>query len=63
MLRDGSIEIKGENIPQLADNATEVVLDLEEKYKLSAFSKPDYFASAALVDGLISSQEFSKKGM
>jgi len=63
MLRDGSIEIKGENIPQLADNATEVVLDLEEKYKLSAFSKPDYFVSAALVDGLISSQEFSKKGM
>ena len=63
MLRDGTIEIKGDNIPQLADNTREVVVDLEEEYKLTAFSKPDYFVSAALVDGLISSQEFSKKGM
>ena len=63
MLRDGTLEIKGENLPEFANNTKEIIQECERNFKLEAFSKPDYFACAGFVDGLISSQEFSKKGM
>jgi hypothetical protein len=62
MLRDGTLEIKGPNVPEFAtENCSDILLDLEQNYKLPPFSKPDYFASSAFVDGLVSAQEFTKK--
>lgn len=63
MLRDGSLEIKGENVPEFQDNVAETVRELEQEFKIKQFSKPDFFASAPFVDGLIGAQEFQKKGM
>jgi hypothetical protein len=64
MLRDGSLEIKGTNCPDLTSQDVKRVLDeLEESFQLKTFEKPDYFASASFVEGLTSSEEFRKKGM
>ena len=64
MLRDGSLEVKGNNKPELAtkENA-EMLVDLESTFELPTFEKPDYFASFSLVEGLVSAEEFRKRGM
>ena len=64
MLRDGTIELKGENKPELStQEIQDILLDFESNYNLKKFDKPDYFANYAFVEGLISSEEFRKKGM
>lgn len=60
MRRDGSLEIKGDNKPEL--DIRDTLKDLEEGILLPEFDKPDYFASFPLVEGLVSSQEFQRKG-
>lgn len=64
MLRDGALEVKGENAPDLTSNEIQSVLkELEGSFKLKDFEKPDYFASFSFVEGLSSAEEFRKKGM
>ena len=38
-------------------------MDLESNYNIKKFDKPDYFANYGFVEGLVSSEEFRKKGM
>jgi hypothetical protein len=46
MLRDGSLEIKGNNVPSLNQGEVQQILaELEQQFVLDAFSKPDFFAS------------------
>lgn len=60
MLRDGTIEIKGGNAPQLGtSDVLDVLSDLESKFIIPDFEKNDYFASSGFTEGLISSKEFS----
>jgi len=64
MLRDGTIEVKGTKKPDLGTKETiELLGDLESRFQLGSFAKPDYFASFSLVDGIISSEQFKRKGM
>ena len=64
MLRDGSLEVKG-NKPELNTHVVQGILqNLESAYTIEArFMKSDYFASFAFVDGLVSAQEMNSKGM
>ena len=66
MLRDGTLMINGEkNKPDLANKDTvEVLKELESAIKSDPkFLKPDYFASAPFIEGLVSANEFAKRGM
>jgi tRNA1(Val) A37 N6-methylase TrmN6 len=40
-----------------------VLLNLETNFNLKKFAKPDFFANYSFVEGLVSSEEFRKKGM
>lgn len=64
MLRDGSLEVKG-NKPELNTNVVQgIIQDLESAYHVEdKYMKPDFFASFPFVDGLVSAQEMSKRGM
>ena len=62
-MRDGSIEVKGENKPQL-NELVKLAKESELMFELgSAFKKPDYFVPFPLAEGLASSQELSSKGI
>lgn len=64
MLRDGTLELKGNNVPILnTKHVQQVIADHEKVFEQPAFQKSDYFASAPFVEGLVSSLEFEKKGM
>lgn len=66
MLRDGSMMINGEkNRPDLAnDDTVKVLRDMESAIEGDPkFLKPDYFASAPFIEGLMSANEFAKRGM
>ena len=64
MLRDGTLEIKGNNRPVMeSKELSELLAELEACYDFRNFEKPDYFANFTFVEGLLSSEEFIKKGM
>ena len=64
MLRDGTLEVKGENKPDLAvPEIANVLQELESEFNMKKFDKPDYFANFNFVEGLVSSEEFRKKGL
>jgi hypothetical protein len=64
MLRDATIEIKGENKPELnTQEIKDIFHDLESNFNMKKFDVPDYYANFSFVDSLVSSEEFRKKGM
>ena len=64
MLRDGSLEVKGNNKPDLATKEnSEMLADLEASFDVPKFEKPDYFASFPMVEGVVSAEEFRRRGM
>ena len=62
MLRDGTVEIKGDTAHFDLD-CRDLLQDAETNFELEAMTKPDYFAPYQFVEGLVSSREFAKKGM
>jgi hypothetical protein len=62
-LRDGTIEVKGQNRPEMPD-FKRILASLEESYDLgSSFSKPDYFCSFPFVEGVISADSMKTNGI
>lgn len=56
VLRDGKVEIKGQNKPDFKD-LPGLIPEWERMYDLgSAFCKPDYFLPLAAAEGLASSE-------
>ena len=64
MLRDGTLEIKGKK-PEFNLNAVKAIaLDMESAYTFEdKFMKPDFFTSFSFVEGLMSAQQMSQKGV
>lgn len=62
-LRDGQIEVKGQNRPEMPD-FKRILASLEESFDLgSSFSKPDYFCSFPFVEGVISADSMKVNGI
>lgn len=65
MLRDGKLEIKDphDKKPELMQ-AKELIGDMSKKFEMgSMYSKPDYFVPIPVVEGMASSEAFSKSGI
>ena len=63
MLRDGSLEVKGEKKPEIKD-VDQVMLEAVESYEMaSTFKKPDYFVPMTVFEGLSSSAQLLKRGI
>jgi len=56
-LRDGSVEILGDNKP-VSSNLSKLVREMEDSFgKESSFSKPDFFLPMPVLEGISSSEQ------
>ena len=63
MLRDGSLEIKGDNTPEIKD-IEEIMLEIANQFEISSsYKKPDYFVPMTVFEGLASSANMLKRGI
>ena len=63
MLRDGTLEVKGDNKPEIKD-VEEILLEMASQFEMSStFKKPDYFVPMTVVEGLASSANMLKRGI
>lgn len=63
MLRDGTLEVKGDSKPEIKD-VEEILLEMASQFEMSStFKKPDYFVPMTVVEGLASSANMLKRGI
>lgn len=56
-LRDGSLEIKGENKPELSELKS-VLANEELQFEMKNFHKPDYYTSFPFIEGIITADNY-----
>ena len=63
MLRDGSLEVKGDTKPEIKD-VEQILLEMANQFEMSStFTKPDFFVPMTVVEGLASSANMLKRGI
>lgn len=62
-LRDGTIEVKGQNKPELPE-LKNLMQSLEQEYDLGqSFAKPDFYTSFPFLEGIISADSMKTNGI
>jgi len=65
-LRDGTVEVQGDNKPEFKDlkHPATLLSDMEQVFELgSKFSKPDYFLPITVAEGLHSADKMQTSGI